>query len=174
MVRSQWTFGNQQGVYSCCTRFFWAPEWPSYVPLLSATCLQLIYCDLIVWEERILTPSDDKTKNHTLINPFDPQGHAQLRKLWNKAFGTGPLNDYADLLISKAPQLNQHFMELCESSLENHARIDFAKWMSIFLWIFIHWLKPDSAWHRADWILWGIWRELIVFLIYYICDILLQ
>ncbi|KAF8955653.1 high nitrogen upregulated cytochrome P450 monooxygenase 2 [Flammula alnicola] len=85
-----------------------------------------------LWEGRIITPPNDKTKNYILTRPPDLQGHARLRKSWNKAFGTGPLNDYADLLISKASQLNEHFMGLCTSSPENDAHIDFAKWMSFF------------------------------------------
>jgi len=87
---------------------------------------------MIVWEGRIVTPSEDKTKNYTLVNLFDPQGHAQLRKLWNNAFGSGPLNDYANLLTWKASQLNEHFMGACKSSFESQAHIDFAKWMTFF------------------------------------------
>ncbi|KDR74026.1 hypothetical protein GALMADRAFT_269528 [Galerina marginata CBS 339.88] len=90
-----------------------------------------------LWEGQIVTPANRRNKSNSLISVPDLRRHAQLRKPWNKAFGTAPMNDFGEILIKKASELSDHLMEICKSSVDRHAHLDLAKWISYFAFDFM-------------------------------------
>ena len=58
--------------------------------------------------------------------------HAQLRKPWNRAFATGPLKDYEQMLIKRAGILISRLEEITNAAIDKVGRVDAAKWASYF------------------------------------------
>ena len=88
-----------------------------------------------------------------MIGVRDLDRHAELRKPWNKAFGTGPLKDYEEMLVSRAGFLLVRLEELCDQAeaaqvqtqgLQSGqmqrggggvAKVDLAQWASFFAYV---------------------------------------
>ncbi|THU97993.1 cytochrome P450 [Dendrothele bispora CBS 962.96] len=87
-----------------------------------------------LWEGRRITPSKDKG-NYSLIGQRDSGRHAQLRKAWNRAFSAEPLNDYAELLFSRA---NELALSLGNAGRDRrNENVNIAKWISFFSFDFM-------------------------------------
>ncbi|KDR74014.1 hypothetical protein GALMADRAFT_250743 [Galerina marginata CBS 339.88] len=98
-----------------------------------------------LWDGRIVTSANSKNKNNSLISVPDLQRHAQLRKPWNKAFGSAPLKDFADILTHKALELSGHLVGICWSSQNHRAHIDLAQWISFFSFDFMGDMAFDGS-----------------------------
>ncbi|KAF6749615.1 high nitrogen upregulated cytochrome P450 monooxygenase 2 [Ephemerocybe angulata] len=90
-----------------------------------------------LWEGRRLLPSKNYNVNNSLIGVRDLQRHSVLRRPWNKAFGTGPLKDYEEMLLARGNFLQTKLEQRCESSERGTARIDLTEWMSFFAFDFM-------------------------------------
>ncbi|KAJ2934757.1 hypothetical protein H1R20_g2339, partial [Candolleomyces eurysporus] len=93
-----------------------------------------------LWEGRRILPSKNFNINNHLIGVRDLDRHAELRKPWNKAFGTGPLKDYEEMLLSRAGLLASRLEELCDQAAAQgdfNAKVDLAEWASFFAFDFM-------------------------------------
>lgn len=84
-----------------------------------------------LWDGRRITPAKNKQavkdfKHNSLISNRDLARHAQLRKPWNRAFGSEPLQDYTESLTKEVA----NFVSQIESRLNQ--RLDMAQWISYF------------------------------------------
>lgn len=86
----------------------------------------------LVFDGRVITTQKDRDSNFTLISTPDVHRHVQLRKPWNKAFGSEPMNDYAEILVDKATQLSEQLMLRCQSSPDRRGHVDLAGWINFF------------------------------------------
>lgn len=83
-----------------------------------------------MWDGRRLMPN--KLKDLNLIAVRDMNKHAQLRKVWNKAFAAGPVKDYEDLLIGRVTQLSEVIESHCKRSVGEVGGVDLARFISQF------------------------------------------
>jgi len=130
--RSKRAFDCEQSIYSSYIWHFWSAKRAPYVDHIPIFSILTTTVGVIVWEGRLATSSGKHILSYMIINHHDTEGHARLRKSWDKAFATGPLNDYTAILAPAASRLKEHLKTLCESSHDGRAHVDFAKWMSFF------------------------------------------
>ncbi|EAU87606.2 high nitrogen upregulated cytochrome P450 monooxygenase 2 [Coprinopsis cinerea okayama7 len=90
-----------------------------------------------LWEGRRILPSKNYNVNNSLVAVRDLERHAQLRKPWNKAFGTGPLKDYEEMLVVRAGLLMDRLEGHCKAARDKIGRVDLAKWVSFFAFDFM-------------------------------------
>jgi cytochrome P450 len=85
-----------------------------------------------VWEGRRILPSKNYDVNNSLVAVRDLDRHAQLRKPWNRAFATGPLKDYEEMLIKRAGVLIRRLEQVSDETRDGVGRVDLAQWASYF------------------------------------------
>ncbi|KAF9543833.1 high nitrogen upregulated cytochrome P450 monooxygenase 2 [Agrocybe pediades] len=90
-----------------------------------------------LFDGRVITTTKDRDASYTLISTPDLQRHAQLRKPWNKAFGSEPMNDYAEILVEKANVLKEELMKRCQLSADQRGHVDLAGWINFFSFDFM-------------------------------------
>ncbi|GJJ07635.1 hypothetical protein Clacol_001839 [Clathrus columnatus] len=88
-----------------------------------------------LWDGRRLSPN--RVQIPSAISIRDLELHHQLRKPWNKAFSSGPLSDYDQILVSSAGELLRHLEDTCSASPDKIAHIDISKWISYFSFDFM-------------------------------------
>jgi len=67
-----------------------------------------------------------------IISVRDKSRHAELRKIWNKAFSGIEVKDYEVLMIDRAIQLGDMLQEICMRAPDGVAEVDLAKKISHF------------------------------------------
>ncbi|KAH6904490.1 high nitrogen upregulated cytochrome P450 monooxygenase 2 [Coprinopsis sp. MPI-PUGE-AT-0042] len=90
-----------------------------------------------LWEGRRILPSKNYNINNSLVAVRDLDRHAQLRKPWNRAFATGPLKDYEQMLIKRAGILVTRLEEVTNEASDKVGRVDLAQWASYFAFDFM-------------------------------------
>ncbi|TFK24880.1 high nitrogen upregulated cytochrome P450 monooxygenase 2 [Coprinopsis marcescibilis] len=90
-----------------------------------------------LWEGRRILRSKNYNVNNSMVAVRDLDRHAQLRKPWNKAFGTGPLKDYEEMLTLRAGLLVDRLESHCKTDRDPFGRVDLAKWFSFFSFDFM-------------------------------------
>lgn len=95
-----------------------------------------------LWEGRRILSSPNFNINNHMIGVRDLKRHAELRKPWNKAFGTEPMKDYEETLLTRVSILENCLQEICDAGEGGVAQVDVKAWASFFAFDFM----GDVAW----------------------------
>ncbi|TFY51901.1 hypothetical protein EVJ58_g10318 [Rhodofomes roseus] len=74
-----------------------------------------------------------------LIGARDKQRHAELRRVWNRAFTTSAVKQYEPIVLRRASQLVRELKKRCEAATmhDGRAQVDMAQWLGFFSFDFM-------------------------------------